>query len=413
MPSSDSKILMIYSTVHFFIHCPGNVFAALIILIMANFGLDYVQFSLIASEVGFASSFSFPVAGALADRFGRRIFPSLSAVITGSTALIIGLFGGRSIFLFTGGLLVMAFSMAMFHPSSMTMISNRFQRRRSGAFSIFQSGGQVGVGTGQLTVAILLWLGRDSDPFLAYRLWSVPILLMSVIMITLHLQDPTIGVNTEREHHPSSKIVESSNSAPSSIKMLFIPAFLLLLLVLSLDSFGFSLYRLYIIPFLVEERHVLEVTAIFYFSMLKLLGFPGTLIGGFAGDVYGEKRVLIGAYALVTLGLILLLLLQNSIFLPLIFLILAFGLNATMPTMDSLTAKIVPLRARGKAYGLSYFTPIIGNVAPILGAIFILTMGFGIIFFIAIGLYALVILLLLFVREPSETEIVPVIPTVK
>lgn len=195
--------------------------------------------------------------------------------------------------------------------------------------------------------------------------------------------------------------------------MLFIPAFLLLLLVLSLDSFGFSLYRLYIIPFLVEERHVLEVTAIFYFSMLKLLGFPGTLIGGFAGDVYGEKRVLIGAYALVTLGLILLLLLQNSIFLPLIFLILAFGLNATMPTMDSLTAKIVPLRARGKAYGLSYFTPIIGNVAPILGAIFILTMGFGIIFFIAIGLYALVILLLLFVREPSETEIVPVIPTVK
>jgi len=303
--------------------------------------------------------------------------------------------------------------MAMFHPSSMTMISNRFQRRRSGAFSIFQSGGQIGVGTGQLTVAILLWLGRDSDPFLAYLLWSVPILLMSVIMIILHLQDPTIGVNTEREHHPSSKIGESSNSAPSSIKMLFIPAFLLLLLVLSLDSFGFSLYRLYIIPFLVEERHVLEATAIFYFSMLKLLGFPGTLIGGFAGDVYGEKRVLIGAYALVTLGLILLLLLQNSIFLPLIFLILAFGLNATMPTMDSLTAKIVPLRARGKAYGLSYFTPVIGNVAPIIGAIFILTMGFGIIFFIAIGLYALVILLLLFVREPSETAIIPVNPTIK
>jgi len=401
MSTSDSKLLTVYTITHFVIHCPGSIFVALITLIIANYDINLVQFGLIVSIINLVSSFSSPVAGVLADRFGRRIFPSLSSVLTGITALIIGVFGGRSFTLFIGGLLILTFSVTLFHPSTMTMISNRFYYRRSGSFSIFQSGGQIGVGTGPLTVAILLWMGRN-NPFLAYLLWSVPLLFMSVVMIIMHLRDPNIGASIEKDGSLPSNLDEPSPSLPSAIKLLTIPAFLILLLALSLDSFGSGLYRNYLIPFLIDERQIQEATAVFYFAILKLFGFPGTLLGGFAGDKYGEKRVLIAAYILVTLGLILLILIQSHLLLLLIFLMLAFGLNATMPTSDSLTAKIIPLKARGKAYGISYFTQGLGIVAPTLGAIIILVTGYGLIFFIAISLYVLVTILLFFIRVPSD-----------
>ena len=161
MTNSDYKVLSVYSTTHFLIHCPGNVFAALITLIMANFDITKLEFGTIIAVLGVSSSFLSPVAGALADKFGRRIFPPLSAMITGIISLIIGMYGGTSLSLLIICLVLLSFSVTLFHPSSMAMISDRFHRKRSGAFSIFQIGGQSGVGVGPLTVAILIWIGRQ------------------------------------------------------------------------------------------------------------------------------------------------------------------------------------------------------------------------------------------------------------
>ena len=412
MADSDYKVLSVYSFTHFLIHCPGNVFVALITLIIADFDITIVEFGLILTILSFSSSLLSPVAGALADYFGLRIFPPLSAMITGIISLIIGLFGGKSLIVLIICLVTMSFSVTLFHPSSMAMISNRYHRRRSRAFSVFQIGGQSGVGVGPLTVAILLWLGKSSDPFLAYLLWNFPILIMSTVMTIMQLKDPTIGVTTKTEENILDKINDESSPPLSSMKLLLIPAFLVLLLVLALDSFGTGLYRNYLILFMEEERHVQQATAVFYFSMLKLLGLPGTLIGGYWGDKYGAKPVLIGAFAIATVGLILLLILSNPIFLPLIFLLIAMGQNAIMPTMDNWTAKITPLRARGTAYGFTYLAPVVGSVAPFLGALIIETSGYTLTFLIAIGISAIVIMLLFLVHEPSDPENVQERPTV-
>ena len=349
---------------------------------------------------------SSPLGGALSDRFNKRIFPPLSMVITGIATLFVGLFGGVSIYLLVSCLLAMSFATALFHPSGMTIISDRFRRGRSRAFSIFSLGGQAGFGTGPLTVAGLLWLGDGvlQNWQLAYLLWNVPILCMSLILVIIHVKDPTIGVNPEVETRIPRKVSGLTRSFTSTSGLL-LPVFLILLLIMALRGFGRNLFTPYLVLYLVQVRHVSDATAVFYLSMLSLLGLPGTILGGLGGDKYGEKRVLISGYTMATLGLILLLLLRNPIFLPLIFLILALGQNAAMPTINSLTAKIIPLRARGKAYGLTFLFPIVlGSVAPIVAASIVLHFDFVAVFLLTIILFALATLLVFFVHEPSDTE---------
>jgi FSR family fosmidomycin resistance protein-like MFS transporter len=359
--------------------------------------------------VSFVSGFCSPLGGLLADRFGHRIWPPLSMIITGSATLLVGVFGTTSIYVVIACLLAISFASALFHPSCMTTVSTRFHDSSSKAFSLFALGGQAGYGTGPLTVAILLWLGGGvlKDPFLAYRLWSVPVLSMSVVLTYIHLKDPTLGVFTSL----NSSLEEKSlvQSPTSMVKALFFPAFILLLLAMSVQSIGRSVYDPYLVLFLVDKRRVLQATAVFYYSMLILVGLPGTILGGYWGDKYGEKPILIGAYALATTSIILLLILQSPAWLPLILLLLAFGQNATMPTTDSLTGKIVPLNVRGKAYGLSFLFPVVlGSLAPVTGALILEIFDYEAIFLLVIVLYSLAAVMTFFIREKSLNEITPV-----
>ena len=407
-PVSDYKLLALYASSHYLIHCPTLVFTALIFPILSHFELDLVQFGLILTLRNLVSGPSSFVGGALSDKFSKRIFPPLSIMIIGSATLIIGLFGGTSIYLLVSCLMVMSFATALYHPSGMTTISDRFQRGRSKAFSIFSIGGQAGFGTGPLTVAGLLWLGDGvlQNWQLAYLLWSVPILCMSLIMVITHAKDPTIGVNTKMETETIRDMKVSTRPSTSTTSLLF-PAFLILLVIMAMRGFGRNLFEPYLVLFLTQVRHISEATAVFYLSMLTLIGLPGTILGGLGGDKYGEKRVLKYAYILAMLGLILLLLLRSPILLPLIIFILAIGQNAAMPNISSLTAKIVPFRARGKAYGLTFLFPImLGSVAPTVAATIILQFDFVAVFLISIGLYALSTLLLFFIHESSDTKTV-------
>ncbi|MFQ6123862.1 MAG: MFS transporter [Candidatus Heimdallarchaeota archaeon] len=403
---SDSKLLALYASSHYLIHCPTLVFTALIFPILRHFELDFVQFGLVLTLRNLVSGLSSFLGGALSDQFSQRIFPPLSIMIIGGATLIIGLFGGTSIYLLVSCLMVMSFATALFHPSGMTTISDRFQKGRTKAFSIFSLGGQAGFGTGPLTVAGLLWLGGGvlQNWQLAYLLWSVPILCMSLIMVITHARDPTIGVNTKREAETSRKPKVSTRPSAATTS-LFFPAFLILLVIMAIRGFGRNLFEPYLVPFLKQVRHISEATAVFYLSMLTLIGLPGTILGGLGGDKYGEKRVLKYAYTLAVLGLILLLLLRSPILIPLIIFILAIGQNAAMPNINSLTAKIVPLRARGKAYGLTFLFPImLGSVAPTAAAIIIRQLDYIAVFLLAIGLYVLSILLLFGIHERSDTK---------
>jgi len=61
----------------------------------------------------------FPLGGVLADRFSRKIFPPLSMLIMGCITLIMGLFGGISIYLFVSCLLKIAIASVQFHSAGM------------------------------------------------------------------------------------------------------------------------------------------------------------------------------------------------------------------------------------------------------------------------------------------------------
>jgi len=286
----------------------------------------------------------------------------------------------------------------------MTLISERFTKGRSKAFSIFSIGGQAGMGIGPLTIAILLWLKLE-NPFLVYLLWSLPILGVSIIMIITHAKDPTIEINPEIKTQSKRKMEKTMCSSFSAKKALIIPSFLILIFITALIGFGRKLFDQFFVYFLVEARQISEPTADFYYAMLTILGLPGNYLGGLVGDKYGEKPILMIAHTLTVLGLIVLLLFPDPIYLPLIVLLLAFGKNIAMPNSHSLTARIVPLKARGKAYGLiRWDTTALGSIAPTIGAAIILRINPMAIFLISICLFALSVVLFSFIRVKKDVE---------
>ena len=381
-------------------------------MILGHFELSLIQYGMIATVIGLTEGLCSPFAGVLADRFNKRIFPPISMMLMGGAALTLGLAGGTSIYLFIGCHLLMAFAGSLFHPTSLTIISDRYKRDRSKAFSLFSLGGQSGFGTGPLTVAALLWIGGGvlKNWQVAYFIWSIPIIGMSVILIITHSRDPTIGVDPlDNIIQPNNEIkskqtLDQLTSTIKSRTSAIIPAFILLLVILSMRSFGRNLYRPFLVLFLVEMKQISEATAVFYFSMLTLAGLPGTILGGYGGDKLGEKKVLIASYGVATLGLLLVLHFQNPI-LPIGFVLLALGQNAAMPIMNSLIAKIVPLKDRGKAHGFKFLSGIvIGSIAPITAAAIILKYDFAILFLSAISLFAIATILLIFLRVQSATS---------
>ncbi len=404
-----------YSTGHYLIHCPANVLTALIIMILGHFELSLPQYGMIATIIGLTEGLCSPFAGVLADRFNKRIFPPVSMMLMGGAALTLGLAGGTSIYLFVGCHLFMAFAGALFHPTSLTIISDRFKQERSKAFSLFSLGGQSGFGTGPLTVAALIWLGGGvlKNWQVAYFIWSIPIIGMSIILIITHSRDPTIGADPIDNNIQPNKEIKSEQtpdqltSTTRSRKSVIIPAFILLLVILSMRSFGRNLYRPFIVLFLVEMKQISEATAVFYLSMLTLAGLPGTILGGYGGDKWGEKKVLIASYGVATLSLLLVLLFQNPILL-IAFVLLALGQNAAMPIMNSLIAKIVPLKDRGKAYGFKFLGGIvIGSIAPVTASVIIHKYDFVILFLSAISLFAIATVLVAFLRIQSATSTKP------
>ena len=374
-PVSDRIFLGLYSSSHFLAHIPSKLLAALIFLIPQHYNLNLAQYALIATTIGFAEGLSSPLCGILADRFNKRRFPPFGIILMGASTLIIGIFGRLSIYIFLSCLLILSFSSALFHTSGMTLISERFPKDRSKAFSIFSMGGQAGMGVGPLTLAILLWLDIK-DPFLVYLLWSIPILFVSIAMLITHTKDTTIEISSDLKTRNESETIESEFPSFSVKKALLVSSFLILLLITALIGFGRKLFDQYFVYFLVAERQITEPSADFYYAMLTILGLPGNYLGGLAGDKYGERHILMIAHSLTVLGLLVLLLVQTTLMIPLVFLLLSFGKNIAMPNSHSLTARIVPLKARGKAYGfLRWDTTALGSLAPIIGASIILNIN--------------------------------------
>ena len=224
-------------------------------------------------------------------------------------------------------------------------------------------------------------------------------------MIVTHAKDRTIETSPEIKTRPPRKTEPPTHPSVSTKKALLIPSFLILLLITALIGFGRKLFDQFFVYFLVEVRQINEPIADFYYALLTIMGLPGNYLGGLVGDRYGEKPILMIAHTLTVLGLIVLLLFPDPIYLPLIVLLLAFGKNIAMPNSHSLTARIVPLKARGKAYGfIRWDTTALGSIAPTIGAAIILRINPVAIFFISIGLFTLSVVLFSFIHVSYLTR---------
>jgi FSR family fosmidomycin resistance protein-like MFS transporter len=141
----------------------ANVLPVFLPTLQARFGLGEAVLAAFVALISFSSNVLQPVAGAVADRWGRRrsaaaglivgsVLMSLLPVVSSVTALFL--------LLAIGGL-----GSALFHPAATSMARAVAGRRKGLAIGLFGSGGPAG---SAIMPVVALWLLRSYGP------WAIP-----------------------------------------------------------------------------------------------------------------------------------------------------------------------------------------------------------------------------------------------
>lgn len=145
--------------------------------IMDRLGLSIALAATLATAFAVASSLLQPVAGLLADRFGRRIFVVVGPVVSGVFLSLMGWapsFEALLLLLVAGGL-----GSALFHPPGASYAARAGGGKGSGLrFSVFSVGGAAGFALGP--VLVVAWVGRVG----LEGLWMamIPVLVFAPIL---------------------------------------------------------------------------------------------------------------------------------------------------------------------------------------------------------------------------------------
>lgn len=156
---SPARIALVVALAHGLNDAYAGFLSPLLPRIMDKLGLTIAMAATAATVFGLASSLLQPLAGYLADRFGRRVFVMVGPALS---AIFLSLIGWAPSFeLLLALLLLGGLGSAAFHPPGASFAARIREGRGSGLrFSFFSFGGAAGYTVGPMVaVGIVGWLG--------------------------------------------------------------------------------------------------------------------------------------------------------------------------------------------------------------------------------------------------------------
>jgi MFS transporter, FSR family, fosmidomycin resistance protein len=242
--------------------------------IMAKLGLNIAMAATLAMTLSLAASLVQPVMGALADRFGRRLFVVMGPLLAAVFMSMIGLapsFALLVLFLMLGGL-----GSAAFHPPGASMAASGGGKRMGTRYSMFSFGGALGYAIGPITAVTLV------SRFGLERLW-VAMLPMLVLMPILFFVFPS-GEHERAVRH-------QHGSRPPVLQLLRGP----LGLVFGVSAVGAFVQRVFLTlqPIVVNRAGGSEATGAGLLSLYLGAQAAGSFFGGFMADRMDRRKLLI------------------------------------------------------------------------------------------------------------------------
>jgi FSR family fosmidomycin resistance protein-like MFS transporter len=248
--------------------------APLLPRIMDKLELGVALAAALAMILSIAASVLQPLAGFLADRYGRRIFVALGPLLSGLFLSLIGLaptFGVLVLLLALGGL-----GSALFHPPGASMAARIAEGKGSGMrLSVFSFGGAMGFAIGPIVaVGIVARLGLGG-------LWiaMIPGVLLGLLLLRLL---PPDRLRPDATPPPSPAKVLRHLRGPLGV-------------IFGISALGAFVQRVFLTmePIVAAQAGVAEATGALILSVYLAAQGAGTLTSGWLTDRVDRRHLLV------------------------------------------------------------------------------------------------------------------------
>lgn len=367
---------------------------ALVPVFMEEFGLSILQAALLISIPSICRLVIVLPTGILADRYGSRPFVVLSLLMGGLSALVLS--QTASVFFLILSITLITISVTLYHPPGMSVVSGLFpnQSERSRAMGWHSASGCIGQAVGTISLGLLL---AQYGWRFSYLLFSFPVLFWGLALAKIGIPHSSEGNKSLNAADPITTETAKATQNGSVKKQ----GFLIFLSAMGLNALANGGIIAFMTTYLTSAQNLsLEVASVI-FGFGPIIGIFGSVAAGYVSAKFGDKNSL----ALIFLGQFIFLLGLIAIpFLALaMFSYLMYQLfnHAVWTPSTSMVVSLMGETGGGTAYSLFYFSnDLLGSASPLLAAVLIENLGFGLIapFVLALGLLIVCALMVRFIK---------------
>lgn len=342
-----------------------GLLVALLPFIREDLALNYFQAGLLVSAYSVTSGISQIFGGWVGDRIKRRwITISMGLTGVGISGLVAGLMPSYISLLIA--MIIMGVFAGAYHPSAVPAISSIFHDRRGKAIGLHMIGGSLGFGIGPfIGTAIAATMGWHW----AFIILCLPSLIAAVwVALWLRRIEPAIPVDRAAAE---AGVPQDTATVGQVLKS----AALIITLVVLVTFTSGSLLP-FVPLYLVDHHGMSSTVAAIWTSVIRASGIPGSLLGGWLSDRWGNKQTVL--LSLISIGPAILLFSYTGNIAVLGIIMVSIGILWAMreTAVQTYLMGRTPLRLHGIVFGIyfgigqqgqSLMQPVYGGFMDMLG----------------------------------------------
>jgi FSR family fosmidomycin resistance protein-like MFS transporter len=354
---------------HGYTHLFPSIFYLLLPLIKKEFGLTYTQMGLLISMRFICQTLvSFP-SGMLVDLLGQhRLVMILSMASVWASSLVAATTSQYGLLLACMGFLGIGNN--LWHPAAMSVLHHAYPQTRGLAMGWQASAANIGDALGPLLCGIALaWLSWRQILVIG----SVPGLLLFFLTVWLLgkvMKEDKAGLPSPGEgaKQTGERRISFTQYAREVARLFTNRGILALSLVNGIRALTQNGLSTFLPSFLMTLLHLSPWVSGIYMTVLQVSGIIASPVAGHASDRYGRRKVVRASLLSMSVGILLLVLL-NLPWLFIVFLgIVGFSLYAVRPVLLAWSMELAPHKFEGTVISMQFsFQAALSAVAPVVG----------------------------------------------
>ncbi len=373
--TTGSVVTIATSIAHFANDVPLTLPAAVILILIDKFDLNYAAAGAILTVSALLMTSLQFVTGYVADRWNRITLLFLGLTTLGMGTILMG-FSTNYVQLLVFGCL-MGIGGSFFHPICYSLLSDAFESGDRGkVLGLGSAAGDLAVPVAFATSGFLVLFFDWRNLFVLWGLFAIIVALMLLSII----REPR-----EKDFRQNATDKSTKGNSTKKIVRTLVPV----IIVMGLAAANYKISSSFITTHLKDSFELSIESANFILALMMIVGTVGSIVGGTLVDKFGERNTV--AVEMLMLGLLSMvsIYINNVYLLSGIICIMGFFILGVWPSLYSVIAGATSLGARAFMYGIIFaVTWSFGSFFPYLSGVSADLFGLQIIY-IFIGVLSL------------------------